>query len=184
MTDTNSEDVITLLERQHQEIRALFTELETANDETRRDAFRRLVRLLAVHETAEEEVVHPAARDAQGGNAVVDARLGEEHRAKELLSTLDEMGPDAEGFDLLLPQLRDDVLAHANHEEREEFPLIRACCSADQLRSMAKVVKAAEAIAPTRPHAGVESAKANLLLGPPAALMDRARDLIRGVLHR
>jgi hemerythrin superfamily protein len=184
MTETNSEDVITLLERQHQEIRTLFTELETVSSDTRRDVFRRLVRLLAVHETAEEEVVHPAARDAQGGDAVVDARLGEEHRAKELLSTLDEMGPDAEGFDVLLIELRDDVLAHADHEEQEEFPLIRASCSADQLRSMAKVVKAAEAIAPTRPHAGVESAKANLVLGPPAALMDRARDLIRGALRR
>lgn len=184
MTDLNGEDVITLLERQHQEIRALFTQLETADGDTRRDVFHRLVRLLAVHETAEEEVVHPAARDAQGGDAVVDARIGEEHRAKELLSTLDKMGLDAEGFDLLLLQLRDDVLAHAEHEEREEFPLIRASCSADQLRSMAKVVKAAEAVAPTQPHPGVESAKANLLLGAPTALMDRARDLIRGALRR
>lgn len=184
MTNTENEDVLTLLERQHQEIRALFTELETASADTRRDTFRRLVRSLAVHETAEEEVVHPTAREAQGGDAVVDARLGEENRAKELLSTLDKMGPDAEGFDLLLLQLRDDVLAHADHEEREEFPLIRATRSGEQLRSMAMVVKAAEAIAPTRPHAGVESAKANLLLGTPTALMDRARDLIRGALGR
>jgi hypothetical protein len=47
---------------------------------------------------------------------------------------------------------------------------------------MAATVKVAEAAAPTRPHPGVESAKANLLLGPPAAIMDRARDAIRAAL--
>ncbi|WP_228782529.1 hypothetical protein [Nocardia abscessus] len=42
---------------------------------------------------------------------------------------------------------------------------------------MAGSVRAAEAVAPTRPHphAG-ESAAANLLAGPPLALFDRARD--------
>jgi len=184
MTETDGEDVIALLERQHQQIRALFNELESAVGDHRRDKFRELVRLLAVHETAEEEVVHPAARAAENGDAVVDARLGEEHRAKQLLSTLHELGPDAEGFDLLLLQLRDDVLAHADHEEREEFPRIRAVCTPEQLRGMAVAVKAAEAVAPTRPHPGVESAKANLLLGPPVAVMDRARDLIRSALRR
>jgi len=185
MTDVQAEeDVITLLQRQHQEIRELFAELDTATGDQRRDTFRSLVRLLAVHETAEEEVVHPAARSADGGDAIVDARIGEEHRAKELLSTLDSMGPEAEGFDTLLLQLRDDVLAHAEHEEREEFPRLRTACSPEQLRGMALAVRAAEAVAPTRPHPGVESAKANLLLGPPTAIMDRARDLIRGVLRR
>lgn len=180
-----NEDVVDLLVRQHQEIRDLFSELETATGDRRRDAFRDLVRLLAVHETAEEEVVHPAARTADGdAEAVVEARLGEERKAKELLSHLVEMGPDAEGFDTLLLQLRDDVLAHADHEEHEEFPRLRASCDADELRGMALAVRAAEAVAPTRPHPGVESATANLVLGPPAAIMDRARDLIRSALRR
>ena len=43
---------------------------------------------------------------------------------------------------------------------------------------MAKAVLAAEAIAPTRPHAGVESAKANFMVGPFASMLDRARDAI------
>jgi hypothetical protein len=40
-------------------------------------------------------------------------------------------------------------------------------------------VRAAEALAPTRPHPGTESAKANLVAGPVLAIADRARDLIR-----
>lgn len=178
------DDVVDLLIAQHMLIRDLFVEVEESTGKARREAFERLVRLLAVHETAEEEVVHPAARNTDGGDAVVDARIGEERRAKELLSTLDDMGPDAEGFDTLILQLRDDVLAHAEHEEREEFPRLREAYSPEQLRGMAVAVRAAEAIAPTRPHPGVESVKANLLLGPPAAVMDRARDLIRTALRR
>jgi len=49
---------------------------------------------------------------------------------------------------------------------------------------MAGAVRAAERIAPTRPHPGVESPAANFLLGPPLAIMDRARDAIREVLRR
>jgi hypothetical protein len=43
---------------------------------------------------------------------------------------------------------------------------------------MGTAVRAAEAIAPTRPHAGVESAKLNFAVGPFASMLDRARDAI------
>lgn len=182
--DENREDVIALLHRQHEQIRELFSEVEVAKGDRRQDLFRKLVRQLAVHETAEEEVVHPEVQRLQEGERVVQARIGEERRAKELLSTLDELGPDAEGFDTLLIQLRDDVLAHAEHEEREEFPLLRKAHGPERLQAMAATVRVAEAIAPTRPHPGVETAAENLLLGPPVAIMDRARDAIRKAIGR
>ncbi|MFI5689715.1 hemerythrin domain-containing protein [Streptomyces sp. NPDC051636] len=85
------DDVVALLMRQHGDIRNLFDEVEASTGEERRDAFRRLVRLLAVHETAEEEVVHPFARRAlSGGEKVVDERLAEERAAKETLAALDD----------------------------------------------------------------------------------------------
>jgi hypothetical protein len=51
--------------------------------------------------------------------------------------------------------------------------------SSDDLERMAKALQAAQAIAPTRPHAGVESAKLNFAVGPFASMLDRARDLIK-----
>jgi hypothetical protein len=45
---------------------------------------------------------------------------------------------------------------------------------------MGRAVELAEAIAPTRPHAGVESQISNLMAGPFAAMIDRARDAILG----
>ncbi|MER7519106.1 hemerythrin domain-containing protein [Streptomyces sp. NPDC126499] len=174
------DDVVALLMRQHGQIRALFEEVRTAEGEERTDAFRRLVHLLAVHETAEEEVVHPSARTAfDGGAEVVEERLAEEKAAKEKLSLLEDMDTSDPRFMPTLLSLRDAVLVHARSEERYEFALLRRTTSPARLALMAKAVRAAEATAPTHPHPGVESATANLALGPMAAVADRARDAIR-----
>jgi Hemerythrin HHE cation binding domain len=179
------DDVVDLLIQQHMLIRDLFREVEVATGSSRREAFERLVRLLAVHETAEEEVVHPLARSAMdGGEDVVDARLEEERQAKQLLAQLEEMGPDATEFPSLLEQLRGSVLMHAHHEEAYEFRYLRQQCDPNELRALAGMVKAAEAVAPTHPHPGVESAAKNIVMGPVTALFDRTKDLVRDAMSR
>ncbi|WP_062350982.1 hemerythrin domain-containing protein [Herbidospora yilanensis] len=178
--DTQQTDVVTFLKHQHEEIKTLFAEVESAQGDAREEAFRRLVRLLAVHETAEEELVHPYARKVlPDGKAVIEQRLQEENEAKQALSDLDEMGTDNPDFLKHLDALRTDVIAHAEAEEQFEFPQLEAEGDPDRLRKMTAGVKAAEKMAPTHPHPGVESVKKNLLLGAPAAIMDRARDAIR-----
>ena len=57
---------------------------------------------------------------------------------------------------------RDAVIDHAEHEETEEFTKLERNLTADDRGRMAKAVLAAEAIAPTRPHAGVESRQGQL----------------------
>ncbi|MEU3186269.1 hemerythrin domain-containing protein [Streptomyces sp. NPDC006923] len=178
-------DVVALLIRQHGDIRNLFDEVEAATGAERRDAFHRLVALLAVHETAEEEVVHPFARRAfPGGADVVKDRLEEERAAKETLSDLDSMDTDDAEFLPRLRALRTDVQEHARAEERYEFTHIRRSTDVTGLAAMAKAVRAAEAMAPTRPHPGVESGVANAVLGPVAALMDRTKDAVRHAMGK
>ncbi|MEU8057746.1 hemerythrin domain-containing protein [Microbispora bryophytorum] len=178
-------DVVDLLIHQHSLIRDMFDEVEHAAPGTRHEPFRQLVRMLAVHETAEEEIVHPYTRlRVDGGAGVVADRLKEECEAKEMLRTLNAMGPEHPGFMPELDKLRMAVLTHARAEERYEFTRLRAETTAAERRAMALGVRAALAMAPTRPHPGVESMTRNLLLGPPAAIMDRARDLIRQTLRR
>ncbi|WP_137969743.1 hemerythrin domain-containing protein [Streptomyces antimycoticus] len=179
------DDVVALLMRQHGEIRNLFDEVERSAGDDRRDAFRRLVRMLAVHETAEEEVVHPVARRSfDGGEGVVEDRLREEKQAKEKLSRLDGMDTADAGFLPSLRELRTEVMAHARAEERYEFVQLRRRTGADRLAHMAKAVKAAEAMAPTHPHPGVETAAKNILAGPVAAMIDRTRDTIRKAMGK
>ncbi|MFJ8186210.1 hemerythrin domain-containing protein [Streptomyces sp. NPDC096105] len=182
---SRDDDVVSLLMRQHGDIRNLFDEVEATSGEERRDAFRRLVRLLAVHETAEEEVVHPfVRRSVDGGQQIVEDRLAEEREAKEMLAALDEMDPDGPDFLPQLITLRRDVQMHARAEERYEFTHIRRSTDVTGLAAMAKAIKAAEAMAPTRPHPGVESGVKNMALGPVAALMDRTKDTVRKAMGR
>jgi hemerythrin superfamily protein len=179
VTTMQEQDVVDLLLEQHNQVKSLFGQLINATGDQKRELFQELVRLLAVHESAEEQVVHPVARK-QAGDEVVEARLREENEAKRALAELHDLGVDHPDFDVKLATLANAVLDHATHEEREEFPYLRQNVSAEQLRRMAGAVRAAEAIAPTRPHprAG-ESAAANLLAGPPIAVFDRARDAVR-----
>ncbi|NUW43797.1 hemerythrin domain-containing protein [Nonomuraea rhodomycinica] len=177
-------DVIDLLLAQHAMIRDMFDDVEQAAPQERGPAFTRLVRMLAVHETAEEEIVHPYVRKVvDGGEAVVDDRLAEERQAKELLQRLEEAGPDAPDFLERLTLLRAAVTAHARSEERYEFVRLRAETGPAERRAMAAGVKAAEALAPTHPHPGVESATMNLLVGTPVAMVDRIRDVIRQAMR-
>ena len=82
-----------------------------------------------------------------------------------------------------LTKFRDAVVEHAELEETEEFARLQRELDADDRRRMASAVRAAEAIAPTRPHPGVESAKLNFALGPFASMLDRARDAIGAALR-
>jgi hemerythrin superfamily protein len=172
-------DVVDLLLAQHARIEELFVLVAGGTGEARKDAFDDLVRLLAVHETAEEEVIHPLGRQLPGGDGLIEDRLAEERQAKELLKTLVETGVGGDGFDEAVQLLRDAVLEHARYEERYEFTRLRQHLPAERLRSLAAAVSAAEAFAPTRPHPGAESAMANLVAGPPLAVVDRVRDAVR-----
>lgn len=171
------ENVVDLLLAQHEEIRHLAMVVEKNHGRVRKDAFDRLRRLLAVHETAEEEVVHPFARRADGSQ-VVDERLEEENKAKGVLSDLEKMDPETIGFDATFARFRRDLVAHVTHEEKEEFPRIAREATPEQMRGMAAAVRAAEAVAPTHPHQGVESPAKHLAVGPIAAVADRVRDAI------
>ncbi|MEV0618600.1 hemerythrin domain-containing protein [Nonomuraea sp. NPDC050404] len=179
------QDVIDLLVAQHGRIRDLFDEVEQAPVENVGEAFDRLTRMLSVHETAEEEIVHPyARRKLDNGQGVVADRLAEENKAKRLLLDLHKAGVDDPRFWDGLAELRTFVTVHARGEERYEFPRLRANTSTVERRAMAAAVRAAESLAPVRPHPGTESAAMNMLMGTPLALMDRAREMIRKALGK
>jgi hemerythrin superfamily protein len=177
-----SRDVIEEVLEDHEEIKALFARVESASGGQRLDAFNDLVRKLATHETAEQEIVHPLALQADG-KGVRDERVSEEKEAEIVLDELLKMGPDDRMFTSKFEALKRDVLAHAEREEAEEHPKIRATIAADRLRALAPAFRAAEATAPTRPHPrGPVSATGNMIVGPIVSIMDRARDAVRNAM--
>jgi hemerythrin superfamily protein len=171
-------DVVAFLKEQHEHIKQLFGAVTMSTGDEREREFIALRRLLAVHETAEEEIVHPAARRAlPQGESLIAARLQEENEAKTLLAQLEDLDIDSSEFSTKLTILERAVLAHASAEERLEFEQLAGMLDQKQLRHMRMAAEFAEKVAPTHPHAGLESATANMLAGPFAAMMDRTRDL-------
>lgn len=173
-------DVVGYLVGQHTQIRDLMRVVLIGDAEQRREAFQLVVHMLSVHEAAEEEVVHPVARrNLDAGAEIIDDRLAEERAAKELLEQLEQLDPDNASFPADFQLLRTAVLTHAVSEQRYEFSGLRKDVGTAERATMMRLVKAAESIAPTHPHPGVESAKANVVLGTPVAIKDRAKDAIR-----
>jgi hypothetical protein len=119
----STDDVVKFLKDQHNLIKDMFEEVFSASEpKAREKAFMDLRQLLAVHETAEEMVVHPRARrEVTNGDEIVDARLAEEHEAKKQLSKLESMDVSSKEFIDELTKFRVAVGDHADHEENEEF---------------------------------------------------------------
>src|SRR5436309_15855737 len=103
-----SGDVITAVQEDHAQIKQLMTEMGSAGAR-KRDVFEQLVTKLAVHETAEEEVVHPLARRAPEGDAIVQGRLEEEDKGKKALAELEKLGVEAPEFDREFAKVRSEI---------------------------------------------------------------------------
>jgi hypothetical protein len=139
-------DVVDVLLAQHAAVEDLFRETLRSTGTARDTAFGELVRVLGVHEAAEEVVVHPLARDRIDSPAVIDGRLEEEARATRMITDLVGMGTDAVGFESALMDLRMAVLSHARHEERYEFTYLRHAVPAVELVDAAAALRTAEGI--------------------------------------
>lgn len=173
-------DAVTLLRRQHDEIRDLMDAVATGATEVRRQAFEALVPLLAVHETAEELAVYPKfKRMGVEAERIAETRLMEEDQAKKVLAELEGMNTDDPSFATIFLEFQRSVEMHAESEEREVFPLLAQGSTVEELAKMGESVMRAERFAPTHAHrAAPESAIGNMVMGPVAAVIDRVRDAL------
>ncbi|MFF8601405.1 hemerythrin domain-containing protein [Streptomyces sp. NPDC015232] len=174
------DDILEQLLQQHDRIRQLFAETVESEGEARQQCFDELRGLLAVHETAEEMILRPVAKRV-AGKQEAEARNEEESAANKELAALEDLDVHSAEFEARLDEFRRAVEHHAEHEEREEFPRIRAECDIEERRSMGRRLRAAERMAPTHPHPRTAgSPVAQWTVGPFAALLDRAKDALRG----
>jgi len=177
VTRTTGNDVVDFLKDQHKRVKALFSKVLAAEGRQRVEAFYELRCLMAVHETAEEEIMHPVAKSVlPGGAAIVATRLDEESEAKKALAEIEKLDVDSEEFGAKMGKLQAAVLAHAESEEREEFNKLATIVDEQRLRKMRKSAELAEWVAPTRLHPGVESVSTTMLAGSFAYMAERVRD--------
>lgn len=170
------DDVIGVLYRQHARIRELFSTVLSETGDSRKHHFDELRALLAAHEAGEEMVLRPVSRKAAGSD-VTDAVNAEEDEANHVLANLEKMDVTTPEFEAALRDFETSVNAHAEHEERAEFPAVLQQVDAAERQKLGQRLLKAEKLGPTHPHPTTAgSPAAQWALGPFASLMDRARD--------
>ena len=174
-------DIVAVIQEEHADFRRLFTELEAAPPQEREELFRYTVERLAAHEAAEEALVHKALRDdVPDGGRIAEQVLEEENAAEDLLARMEDMDPTSGEFMMALTNLQRDVLTHAEHEEREEHPKLRADLDADRRAEMGKRFQMLLQAGPTRPHPKTpQKPEVRAAAGPIVGIFDRARDAVR-----
>ncbi|MGH3744346.1 MAG: hemerythrin domain-containing protein [Mycobacteriales bacterium] len=176
--DAQDSDVVALLERQHEQIRDLLDRVMGTTGTDRKEAFDALREMLARHETGEEMVLRPLTRRVDGGEDLAAGRMDEENEAKQVLAHLEQLHVDSDEFTTGFAEFRLSVLAHAEAEEQQEFPAVRAGIDAGKRGIALGVLWKAEQAAPTHPHPSAKTTTMNYIAGPFAAMLDRARDAL------
>jgi hemerythrin superfamily protein len=178
-------DAITLLKQDHKTVKGLFQQFDKAGDNAhakKREIVDKLIEELSVHAAIEEQIFYPAARAAvEDAEDEVLESLEEHHVVKWLLSELDGMDPTAERFTAKVTVLKENVLHHADEEEKELFPKVRAAMGRKALQELGERLEKNKDVAPTRPHPrSPDTPPANLVTGPAAGVVDKARAAFRG----
>jgi len=181
MPETTTGNIIDHLTADHQQIKALFSDVMFVRPENRADTFCQLVSELVQHEVAEEMVVYPAVRVATGDDeGAIEERLREQSEAEKMLDQMEALDPAGLEFTAALTELSIAVINHADAEERRVFPLLRAAEQPDALFQLAARYEKAKQKSPTHPHPHApDTPPANKVLGPITGLFDRARDAVR-----
>ncbi|MEV0128676.1 hypothetical protein AB0H83_09430 [Dactylosporangium sp. NPDC050688] len=165
-------DLTVLLGEQQLRIERQFRWTLAAAGEDRHTRFGELAWLIAVHESIEEEIVHPITRHLEPAEHLAEHLLDEERRISDALD--DEARADAAaglGAADGLGVLHGMLLAHMRHERREEFPRLRAAVATGELCALGDAARAAQAVV---------SAESLVRPGVPGASL-AVRDMLRPV---
>lgn len=190
-------DAIALLVRDHKEVEQLFRQFEKLTERAQKSKQKivaKIIRELAVHSAIEEMLFYPAVRTAalkantrslkEAADTVLES-LEEHHVVKWTLSELEKMSPEEERFDAKVQVLMESVRHHVEEEQEELFPKVRKLFDAEVLEQLGERMQKAKKLAPTRPHPRApDQPPGNMVAGTVAAVMDRAKDMVRDGVGR
>jgi hemerythrin-like domain-containing protein len=185
-------DVFTVLARDHQDVKGMLTELEkgptrasgATEDQLalRKKMTEQLIIEESRHEALEEMYFWPAVRQHLGsGDTLADEATGQEQDAKQVLASLDKLGPGDAEFEQLLGKFIMDAREHIEFEESQVWPLMRTALPAERSAELGEKIAEGKKTAPTRPHPHTPPSPGALkTAGPIAAAADKARDAVTG----
>jgi hemerythrin superfamily protein len=141
-------DVTAVIALQHQRVRELLEQVRQETGQARADAFYALRLILALHETAEEQAIHPQAQRQLGlyERAATD-RIAEEQTAGQTIRALEMVDVDSDQFNATFDSLASSVTDHAAAEENDEWPALRQITDPPVIDAMAAQMQAVQLLA-------------------------------------
>lgn len=118
-------DATELLKKDHDAVKQLFAEFESAESEQDRlDVYDDIREQLLIHSRIEEEIFYPAVRETSSGKSAtqVDEALSEHQQVKVMLDKLDDMAAEVDAdFAETIKTLAESVEHHVEEEENDIF---------------------------------------------------------------
>jgi hemerythrin superfamily protein len=118
-------DAISVLQRDHAEIFALFERFAAAGDNLREEIAEHLCRALTVHAACEEELLYPAAHEALDDDTLVHESEIEHGSIRDLVELIEVLPIDDPRFAAAVKVLGEYVRHHVRIEEKQLFPRLR-----------------------------------------------------------
>ena len=181
-TSTGDQDVVDILTTDHHEVFNLIGQIPGADPGQRRDLADTVIAELMRHSVAEEMYVYPAMKDhLPDGKSRVQHDVEEHQELVEVMKELEDVDSADPRFLQTLGRLETVLRDHVSDEENDQFPLLRAHLTREQLVEIGTKVEAAKKAAPTRPHPSAPHSELfHKTLGPGVGLVDRLRDKLTG----
>ena len=129
-----------LLKQQHQEVKKLFEQYESAEESEKQELFEQIADDFAAHGAIEEKIFYPAVFVGPLQEKLREAV--EEHLAcKRLISDLLTMEPSDEQFDAKMKVLQELIDHHVEEEEGDLFIVVRQNFAREELEALGVQMK-------------------------------------------
>lgn len=153
-----SNDITAVIAPQHEYVKTLLEAVRQQTGHRRAAAFHTLRLTLALHETAEEQAIHPQALRQLGAHerAATD-RIAEEQAAGQTIGALEWVDVDSDQFNATFGHLATSVTDHAAAEEADEWPALRQVTDPAVLSAMLEQMQAVTRLAADPSAPGVQA---------------------------
>src|SRR5690625_2498008 len=180
-TGSNNQDVVDFLTDDHELMLELLGQIEdTADPQKRRDLADTVIAEVMRHSVAEEMHVYPVMEThLPNGAEEVEHDKQEHDEIVDVMKQMEDLDADDPSFMGQVGELQSQLHHHADDEENDQFPKLRANVPAKDLVSLRATVETAMKLAPTRPHPNAPHSELfHKTIGPGVGMVDRLRDAL------
>jgi len=118
-------DAIQLLKQDHDDVKKMFEEFESADEDGKFELAAEICQALTLHATIEEEIFYPQVREAIEAEEMMAEAEVEHDTAKMLIERIQEGEIDEIQLSAMVKVLQEYVNHHVSEEQRKMFPRVR-----------------------------------------------------------